>query len=59
MVVGALLYLVAYLTLTPVLRVVDRHDLENLRQIFGKVRVLWPIVRLAIAYEDMLLSLFA
>ena len=57
LVIGIAVYLLAYLTLTPILRSVNEHDLENLKQIFKGVRVLWPIVKLTVNYESKLLAL--
>ena len=54
--IGTAIYLMAYLTLTPTLRAIDKHDIENLKQIFEKMRVVWPLFKLAISYESKLLN---
>ena len=54
--IGAAIYLLAYLTLTPALKAIDKHGVENLKQIFEKMRVVWPLFKLAINYESKLLN---
>ena len=53
--IGAIIYLIVYLTLLPALKAIDEHDIENLKQIFRKIKILWPIIRLLIDYETKLL----
>jgi len=53
---GATLYLITYITLTPILKVIDEQDLQNLKRIFIKVKVLKPIINLIISYESKLLA---
>jgi len=56
LVMGPALYLLTYLTLTPVLKAIDEQDLQNLKQIFRKVKFVQPMIKLAISYESRLLA---
>lgn len=56
-VVGVPIFLIAYLTLLPLVRGVSEQDLDNFELIFGKNRVLKPIIKSLRAYEDELLRL--
>jgi hypothetical protein len=55
LVVGGLLYLVVYLTLIPIVRAVDRQDLENLRTLLGSTRLVARLVNPLFDYESKLL----
>ncbi|MEM2510839.1 MAG: oligosaccharide flippase family protein [Candidatus Methanomethylicia archaeon] len=54
---AAILYLVAYLTVIPLLKVLTREDLENLTRIFSKVVVIQPIVKIISSYESKIMEL--
>ncbi|MCS7096338.1 MAG: oligosaccharide flippase family protein [Nitrososphaerota archaeon] len=54
---AAVLYLIAYLTAVPLLRIITREDLETLTRIFSKVAMLQPIVRIISSYENKILGL--
>jgi O-antigen/teichoic acid export membrane protein len=55
--IGALIYLAAYLTVAPVFRAVKRADLQTLIPILGQIRILRPATRLIFAYETRVLNL--
>jgi O-antigen/teichoic acid export membrane protein len=55
--IGGSVYLLAYLTLTPLVGGVCKHDLENLKMIFSRVRFAWVIVKPLLGYEERLLKL--
>ncbi len=50
------LYLLTYLTLTPLLGAVRAQDIENLKHIFSKIKVVWPFLKFVLAYEAKLVS---
>ena len=56
LVFGDSLFLFTYLTLAPALGAVRAHDIENLKSIFSKIKVLWPFLKLILAYEMKLIS---
>ena len=56
LVVGGLLYLVVYLTLIPIVRAVDRQDLENLRTLLGSTRLVARLTNPVLGYVSKLLS---
>ena len=56
LVVGGLLYLVVYLTLIPIVRAVDRQDVENLRTLMGSTRLIARLANPLFDYESKLLS---
>jgi O-antigen/teichoic acid export membrane protein len=49
---GAAAYFIICLTLTPIVKCIDKQDLENLKQIFSKIKILKPIATLILKYED-------
>jgi stage V sporulation protein B len=53
--VGGALYLVVYLTLIPIVRAVDRQDLENLRTLLGSTRLVARLTNPVFAYVSKLL----
>jgi len=53
--VCATIYLVAYLTLAPVLKAVKRTDIQTLELVFGQVRILRSAARMILAYEERVL----
>ncbi|MEM2168103.1 MAG: oligosaccharide flippase family protein [Candidatus Bathyarchaeia archaeon] len=55
--IGGSLFLLAYLTLAPLLGAITSSDLENLRLMFSGIKTLWPLVKPALTYEARLLSL--
>lgn len=55
--IASAIFLITYFTLTPILKSVNQSDLQNLKQIFEKIRVLWPIIKLAIDYEGKILAI--
>ena len=59
LIAGATLYLLTYLTLTPILKTVNEQDLQNLTKIFRNLKVAWPIIKLALKYENKLLTIFS
>jgi len=56
LVVGGLLYLVAYLTLAPILGAVEEQDIINLRTLLGGTRIVAVLVNPVFDYESKLLS---
>ena len=55
--IGAAIYLAAYLTLAPVFKAIRRTDLEILAPILGQIRILRPATNLIFAYETRLLNM--
>jgi len=53
--IGAAIYLAAYLTLAPVFKAIKRTDLQILGPILGQIRILRPVTDLIFAYEIRLL----
>jgi hypothetical protein len=54
--IGAAIYLAAYLTLAPVFKAIKRTDLEILAPILGQIRILKPATDRTLAYETWLLE---
>jgi len=54
---GASIYLLAYLTLAPLLHVVTLSDLHQLRPILLRIRFLKPIVMIVFEYEKRIISI--
>ncbi len=55
--IGAALYLLAYLTLTPILKAIDMQDLQNIKQILTRIKIIWPMAKLIINYEQKMLQM--
>lgn len=53
------IYTVTYLTVAPVLKAVDEVDLKNLERIFGRIRLLKPVINVLMGYEVRIMSVFA
>jgi len=51
------LFLLTYLTLTPLIGAITHTDLESLKPILSRIKILWPIIRPVLAYQDKLLNL--
>jgi len=49
---GGLVFLLTYLTILPAIRGITSSDLENLKLTFSKNRIIWPLLRYLIAYEN-------
>jgi O-antigen/teichoic acid export membrane protein len=58
LVIGGIIYVVAYLTLAPAFKAFKRTDLEILAPILGQIRFLRPAIKLIFAYEIRLFSEF-
>jgi len=56
-VVGGSIFLLTYLTLLPFVGAIHERDLENFKDIFGRLRVVWPLIRLGLVYEGKILHL--
>jgi len=54
---GGFLYLLAYVTLLPIIGVLSKTELENLQQITEKIRFLKPILKPILKYESKLVSI--
>jgi len=55
--IGVLTYLASYLTFSPLTGAIKRTDVENLSQILGKIKIVNPIIKPIMIYENRLLSL--
>jgi len=55
--IGASIYLAAYITLAPVFKAIKRSDLEILASLLGQIRILKPATDLIFAYETRLLNM--
>lgn len=51
-----LLFLLLYATLLPVLRVVNKNDIKFVESAFSNIKLVAPVVRLVVKYEEKLLS---
>jgi len=56
---GGSLFVFTYLTLAPLLGAIRTSDVENLKLIFGRLKLVWPILKLILGYESKLISTFA
>jgi O-antigen/teichoic acid export membrane protein len=57
LIIGGGLYLLTYLTLTPLTRAVTRSDIQNLTTILSKIKILWLFLKPLLIYQTKLLSL--
>lgn len=57
LIIGGSLYLLAYLTLTPITGALTLSDLENLKPILTKIKILWPLLKPILNYQTKLLSM--
>ncbi|MEM2363716.1 MAG: oligosaccharide flippase family protein [Candidatus Nezhaarchaeales archaeon] len=57
LVFSALIYLIAYLTIAPLLQVLIKSELEGLTRIFSTITIIAPIVKVISKYENMVLKL--
>ncbi|MBC7129802.1 polysaccharide biosynthesis C-terminal domain-containing protein, partial [Candidatus Bathyarchaeota archaeon] len=58
LIIGATLCLFTYLTLTPILKAISPQDLQNLKQIFERIKIIWPIAKPILNYEQKILQNF-
>jgi len=56
LIIGASLFLLTYLTLTPITGAITTPDLENLKPILSKIKILWPLLKPLLSYEAKILS---
>ena len=56
LILGAIIILIAYLTLLPILGVLNQEDMEIFKQLFRKIRAVRVIVKLFISYETKILG---
>jgi len=54
--IGGSLFLLTYLTLTPLTGAITHTDLENLNLILSRIKIVWPLIRPVLTYEAKLLS---
>lgn len=57
LIISGFLFLLIYITLTPLTGAITKSDIQNLTSIFKKIRILWPIIKPIIKYETKLLSI--
>ena len=57
--IGAILYALTYLTLTPILKAINQEDLRTLTNILTKNKPLKPISNLIASYENRILKAFS
>jgi O-antigen/teichoic acid export membrane protein len=50
------LYLATYLTLAPLVGAINAQDIENLKLLFGNIKMVWPFLKLVLNYEARLIS---
>jgi len=56
-VVGGSIFLLTYLSLLPLVGAIHERDLENFKDIFGRLRVVGSLVKLGLTYESKILHL--
>jgi len=56
LITGGVLYLVAYLTLAPVLGAIGESDIDNLETILCKTRIVATLAKPVLGYEARILS---
>ena len=54
--IGGFTYLASYLTFAPLIGAVKRSDIDNLSQILSKIKIVNPIVKPIIIYENRILT---
>jgi len=57
LVLCTLIYLATYFTLIPASKAINLQELQNMEQILGRIRILSPIAKLIMKYENKLLTL--
>jgi len=56
LILGGMLFFFTYLTLLPVIGILNLTDIKILRQLFRNTKSLWPIVKLLLVYETKVLN---
>ncbi|MEM0010752.1 MAG: oligosaccharide flippase family protein [Candidatus Bathyarchaeia archaeon] len=56
LVLCTLIYLATYFTLIPASKAINLQELQNMEQILGRIRILSPIAKLIMKYENKLLT---
>jgi O-antigen/teichoic acid export membrane protein len=56
-VVGISIFAFVYLTILPLTRTIDQIDVENFTIMFKNIKIVWPIIKLVLAYESKICSL--
>jgi len=57
LIMGGSLFLLTYLTLTPITGAIHQPDLDNFKLMFSNLKILWPLLKPVLAYEAKLLSI--
>ncbi len=57
LIVATAVYLISYLILAPSLRAIERKDVENLRTMLGDLRIIYPLIRLILSFEEKMIEL--
>jgi len=55
LIIGGSVFLLTYLTLTPIIGAITHTDLQNLNFIFSKIKFVWSILKLLLRYENKVL----
>ena len=48
--------MISYLILAPFLRAVERRDVENLRTMLGDLRIIYPLIRMVLSFEEKMIE---
>jgi hypothetical protein len=56
-IVSGLVFIITYLTLLPLIGAIREQDIENLTQIFRKLKIIWPLINLILTYEAKIINL--
>ncbi|MEM0471729.1 MAG: flippase [Sulfolobales archaeon] len=54
---GSLVFFITYLTILPLINGIQTQDLEILKLLFSKIKILWPLIKPILLYEYKILNL--
>jgi O-antigen/teichoic acid export membrane protein len=57
LILNGAIFLFSYLTLLPLTKTVNQSDIDNIRLMFGKVKIMGPFIKPILRYETKLLSI--
>ncbi len=57
LIIGGSLFLLTYITITPLTGATTQTDIKNLTTILNKIKILWPIIKPILTYQTILLKI--
>ncbi|MEM1546778.1 MAG: oligosaccharide flippase family protein [Candidatus Methanomethylicia archaeon] len=57
LIIASSIFLITYITLIPLIGAINKSDLDNFKLMFGRLKIVWSIVKLVLIYEGRILNL--